>query len=181
MQSGLTGRMSFSEQKNRNNKGNKSKNKEKTIEDLMQDLMTNESQVNPRKGKVTYKVASAAQALHEGQALGADVIIVDPPRKGLDEEVLTQLCKPHNPKQEYAEDPMFLTGPKYSINWANDVHTLIYVSCGFDALARDCDQLIKGNAGWRLESATGFVLFPGSNHVETLAVFKRKAGRQQGY
>ncbi len=129
------------------------------------------------RGKVSYMVASAATALHEGQALGADVLIVDPPRKGLEEAVLTQLCKPHNPNQAFVEDPMFLDGPKYAVNWTNDVHTLIYVSCGFDALARDCDQLLKGNAGWRLESATGYVLFPGSNHVETVAIFKRKAGR----
>ena len=61
----------------------------------------------------------------------------------------------------------------------NDVNTLIYVSCGFDALARDCDRLLKGNAGWKLESATGYVLFPGSNHVETLAIFKRRAGGQR--
>jgi len=97
---------------------------------------------------------------------------------GLEEEVLVQLCKPHNPKQTYAEDPMFLDGPRYATNWANDVHTLIYVSCGFDALASDCDRLLKGNAGWKLESATGYVLFPGTNHVETVAVFKRRAGRE---
>jgi tRNA/tmRNA/rRNA uracil-C5-methylase (TrmA/RlmC/RlmD family) len=130
------------------------------------------------RGKVTYTVASAASALHKGEALGADVLIVDPPRKGLEEEVLVQLCKPHNPKQGYTEDPMFLQGPKYSTNWVNDVETLVYVSCGFDALARDCDRLLKGNAGWKLESATGYVLFPGSNHVETVAVFKRRAGRE---
>jgi len=163
------------------NKGNSSKG-EKTIEDLMNDLIAGDShkqtEMNPRKGKVSYMVASAAKALHEGQALGADVILVDPPRKGLEEEVLTQLCKPHNPNQDYAEDPMFLNGPRHSINWTNDAHTLIYVSCGFDALARDSDRLLKGNAGWRLESATGYVLFPGSNHVETVAVFKRRAGTQ---
>ena len=156
---------------------------EKTIEDLLQDIMNDghntEAPINPRKGKVSYMVASAAKALHEGQALGADVIIVDPPRKGLEEEVLVQLCKPHNPNQDYTEDLMFLQGPKYSINLANDASTLIYVSCGFDALARDCDRLLKGNAGWRLESSTGYVLFPGSNHVETVAVFKRRASTKE--
>jgi len=50
---------------------------------------------------------------------------------------------------------------------------LIYVSCGFDALARDSDGLLTSNAGWKLESATGYVLFPGSNHVETVVVLRR--------
>ncbi len=170
-------------------KGSKTKNQsdtgEKTLEDIMQGILNEDasssSSINPRKGKVSYMVASAAKALNEGQALGADVIIVDPPRKGLEDEVLTQLCKPHNPNQDYTEDKMFLSGPRHAINWTNDAHTLIYVSCGFDALARDCDQLLKGNAGWRLDSATGYVLFPGSNHVETVAVFKRRAGRQEYY
>lgn len=159
---------------------------EKTLEDLMQDMMSGQDSDFPKetngvgpKGKITYMVASASKALHEGQALGADTLIVDPPRKGLEEEVLVQLCKPHNPNQMYTEDKMFLDGPRYAVNWVNDVNTLIYVSCGFDALARDCDRLLKGNAGWKLESATGYVLFPGSNHVETLAIFKRRAGGQR--
>jgi 23S rRNA (uracil1939-C5)-methyltransferase len=187
MPSEVTGRISMRKQ-NKMKKGLKNKkhgdkgNSEKTMAELMEDIMNDDyndaPSVNPRKGKVSYMVASAAKALHEGQALGADVIIVDPPRKGLEEEVLIQLCKPFNPNQDYTEDPLFLNGPKYSVNWANDAHTLIYVSCGFDALARDCDRLMKGNAGWRLESATGYVLFPGSNHVETVAIFKRRAGRE---
>lgn len=185
MPSEITGR-TFSKQNNGREKVKKQGKKssgEKTLEDLMEDMMKGDfddrSSINPRKGKVTYMVGSAAKALYEGQALGADVIIVDPPRKGLEEEVLLQLCKPHNPNQDYTEDPMFLNGPRYSQNWANDAQTLIYVSCGFDGLARDCDQLLKGNAGWRLESSTGYVLFPGSNHVETVAVFRRRAGREE--
>jgi hypothetical protein len=167
-------------QSNRNKSNDQT---DRTLEEIMQEMMDGngddrDGQAPDPRGKVTYTVASAASALHKGEALGADVLIVDPPRKGLEEEVLVQLCKPHNPKQGYTEDPMFLQGPKYSTNWVNDVETLVYVSCGFDALARDCDRLLKGNAGWKLESATGYVLFPGSNHVETVAVFKRRAGRE---
>ena len=163
-------------------KQNKNSNKERTLEEIMSGIIDGSRRESSdtlasRKGKVSYMVGTAANALFEGQALGADVLIVDPPRKGLEEPVLEQLSKPHNPKQDYTEDPVLLSGPKYSINWTNNVHTLIYVSCGFDALARDCDRLLKGNAGWKLESATGYVLFPGSNHVETVAIFKRRAGR----
>jgi len=188
MPSEITGRIPISKRKSYSNKSSRKKKKsEKTLEDVMQEMMleegnsgraASESSIDPRKGKVSYKVASAAKALYEGQALGADVLIVDPPRKGLEEDVLVQLCKPHNPNQDYTEDPVLLQGPRYKSNFVNDAHTLIYVSCGFDAFARDCDRLLKGNAGWRLQSATGYVLFPGSNHVETIAIFKRRAGRQ---
>ena len=99
---------------------------EKTLEEVMQEMMNGEEADSPQetsgvgpKGKITYMVASASKALHEGQALGADTLIVDPPRKGLEEEVLVQLCKPHNPNQLYTEDKMFLDGPRYSVNWVS--------------------------------------------------------------
>jgi 23S rRNA (uracil1939-C5)-methyltransferase len=124
--------------------------------------------------KTSYMVASAAKALRAGQALGAQVLIVDPPRKGLEDEVIEELIKPFDPDQPYAESPTYLTRSDDKVNWTNDVQTLIYVSCGFDALARDCEKLLNSRAGWMLESATGYVLFPGSDHVETLCVFQRR-------
>jgi 23S rRNA (uracil1939-C5)-methyltransferase len=123
--------------------------------------------------KTSYMVASAAKALRAGQALGAQVLIVDPPRKGLEDEVVEELCKPFDPDQPYAESPTYLTRSDDKVSWTNDVQTLIYVSCGFDALARDTEKLLNSRAGWMLESATGYVLFPGSDHVETLCVFRR--------
>ena len=124
--------------------------------------------------RISYSVSDAAAALKAGQALGASVLLVDPPRKGLEDEVLDELCKPVNPKQPLVESPTLLALSDESVNWTNDVQRLIYVSCGFDALARDCDRLLSSSAGWMLESAAGYVLFPGSNHVETLCVFCRK-------
>jgi tRNA/tmRNA/rRNA uracil-C5-methylase (TrmA/RlmC/RlmD family) len=131
------------------------------------------SEVEPSE-RVTYMQASAASALYRGQALGANVLIVDPPRKGLDEVVLQQLSQRINPNQMYAEESTLISHlPRHTVNWTNDVRSLIYVSCGFDALARDLDALLTSNAGWKLESATGYVLFPGSNHVETVVVLRR--------
>ena len=124
--------------------------------------------------KTSYLVATAAAALKAGQALGANVMIVDPPRRGLEDEVLDELCKPFNLLQDYVESTTVLTTPDKRVNWTNDVKTLIYVSCGFDALARDTERLLSSRGGWMLESATGYVLFPGSDHVETLAVFQRE-------
>ena len=78
----------------------------------------------------------------------ADLIIVDPPRKGLDEEVVTALCQERAPRQ------------------------LIYVSCGFPAFSRDFQSLtIRGE--WKLAHAEGHILFPGSDAIETLAFFTR--------
>jgi hypothetical protein len=110
--------------------------------------------------KASYLVASAAEALKAGQAL--------------EDDVLDELCKPFNPKQPCVESSDMLTVPDYLVNWVNDVQTLIYVSCGFDALARDCEKLLSSGGGWKLESATGYILFPGSNHVETLCIFRRR-------
>lgn len=177
----ITGRTPRSfEKSDGKQKGKKSRrNKEDNLismQDMLAKLNGEEENYTTEKPSVTYTVANAASALYAGQALGADVLIVDPPRKGLEEPVLKQLCQPINLNQPYAEtaNALKLTDiPSHLINWTNDVRTLIYVSCGFDALARECDQLLKSNAGWELESATGYVLFPGSNHVETVVVFKR--------
>ena len=53
-----------------------------------------------------------------------------------------------------------------------DLKTLVYVSCGFDALKRDAEWL-EEKGGWKLVSGEGRVHFPGADAVETLAVFKR--------
>lgn len=123
--------------------------------------------------KISYIVATAGDALKAGQALGADVLVVDPPRKGLEEEVLEELSKSFNQNQPFVESSTVLTIPDDMVNWTNDVETLVYVSCGFDALVSDCERLLSSRGGWALESATGYLLFPGSNHVETVCIFKR--------
>jgi tRNA/tmRNA/rRNA uracil-C5-methylase (TrmA/RlmC/RlmD family) len=76
---------------------------------------------------------------------------VDPPRKGLDQEVI---------------DVLLDTSPTYS-----GPIRLVYVSCGFKALERDLQVL---GTKWKILHAEGFVLFPGSNHIETLVVMDRK-------
>ena len=55
---------------------------------------------------------------------------------------------------------------------AASVERLVYVSCGFDALQRELGLLLKSQL-WTLAHAEAHVLFPGSDHVETLAVFDR--------
>jgi 23S rRNA (uracil1939-C5)-methyltransferase len=48
---------------------------------------------------------------------------------------------------------------------------LVYLSCGYAALERDAAALVAG--GWRVASAVAFVFFPGTDALETLAVFDR--------
>lgn len=81
----------------------------------------------------------------------ADVVIVDPPRAGVSEACLAELANP----------PL-----------ASPLRRLIYVSCGFEAFQRDAKVLISGQ--WEAHAAHGYILFPGSNHIELLCVFDRK-------
>jgi hypothetical protein len=52
------------------------------------------------------------------------------------------------------------------------VRRLVYLSCGWPALQRDAAALAA--AGWVLAPpAHGFLFFPGTDALETLAVFDR--------
>jgi len=98
---------------------------------------------------IRYEPKSAAQMVQDGALRTADVVIVDPPRKGLEPSVSAALAASKN-----------------------NVQLLVYVSCGFDAFQRDY-QILQGG-GWRVARAEGHILFPGSNAIETLAFFVRE-------
>lgn len=95
--------------------------------------------------KVEFTVLDAK----EGSSIlqGKDLVIVDPPRKGLATQLLADLLK------------------------SKDLKTLVYLSCGFDSFKRDSVQIKKG--GFELAFAKSYLFFPGTNHIETLAIFKR--------
>jgi 23S rRNA (uracil1939-C5)-methyltransferase len=76
-----------------------------------------------------------------------DVLIVDPPRKGLGAPLSDHL----------AERPPA---------------RLLYVSCGLDSFLEDTARLI-GRGKLRLASLMAFNLFPYTDHIETLARFER--------
>ena len=50
---------------------------------------------------------------------------------------------------------------------------LVYMSCGWTSFVRDSNAL-TGSGHWQLMSAKAFVFFPGTDSLETLAMFKRK-------
>ena len=95
------------------------------------------------RAKVEVVPGAAGAALQA--ASGVDVVIADPPRKGLDAELLDHLVE-HPPGR------------------------LIYVSCGLASFLRDAARLTAGG-GLRLRSLAAFNLMPFTEHVETVACF----------
>lgn len=75
-----------------------------------------------------------------------DVVLVDPPRAGLEKRVLDGILK-LNPR------------------------VIAYVSCDPSTLARDAGRLING--GYQLKNVTPFDLFPQTYHIESISLFER--------
>ena len=80
---------------------------------------------------------------------GANIVIADPPRKGLDQALLSALKENAHLQQ------------------------LLYISCGWKSFKHDAQQLL--DAGWKMQKVAGYLFFPGTNHVELLANFRRTA------
>jgi tRNA/tmRNA/rRNA uracil-C5-methylase (TrmA/RlmC/RlmD family) len=80
-------------------------------------------------------------------ASGAEVVIADPPRKGLDPELIEFLC-------------------------ASAPARFIYVSCGLDSFLADAARLTSGGT-LQLTALTAFNLLPYTEHVEIVARFER--------
>lgn len=80
-------------------------------------------------------------------ALGAQVVIADPPRKGLDPELTDQLSE--QPPERF-----------------------VYVSCAIESFLRDTARLICPGR-LRLTALTAFNLLPFTEHVETIAQYDR--------
>lgn len=99
--------------------------------------------------KLSFFIASSAEQLNLLE--GADVCIVDPPRKGLETRV-----------REAIIDSQSLT-------------KLFYISCHFDSFRKDCEAILASDK-WRLIDATSYLFFPGTNHIEIFAIFEKKSG-----
>lgn len=84
---------------------------------------------------------------HNGETAHADVIVVDPPRKGCDETLLETIVKMQPEK-------------------------VVYVSCDSATLARDLKYLCAN--GYEIKMCRGVDQFPQSVHVETVVLLGRK-------
>ena len=85
---------------------------------------------------------------HNGETAHADVIVVDPPRKGCDETLLETIVKMQPEK-------------------------VVYVSCDSATLARDLKYLCEN--GYEIRKVRGVDQFPETVHVETVVKLVRKA------
>ena len=137
--------------------------------------------------RVEYEGGSAAGAVRRGDALGCDVLLVDPPRKGLDPSVLASLCeKPFvhagrekKPRRgggaELDDDFDDADDEGGELGRCADIARIVYVSCGVPSLLNDIAALRKSGE-WRLVHAEGHVLFVGADHVESVVVLDRVVG-----
>jgi tRNA/tmRNA/rRNA uracil-C5-methylase (TrmA/RlmC/RlmD family) len=98
------------------------------------------------RAKISVTPGPAANAFHT--AAGSQVVIADPPRKGLDPELSDYLSE-HAPER------------------------FIYVSCGLESLIKDCARLTS-RGKLRLTELTAYNLMPFTAHVETVARFERR-------
>ena len=94
------------------------------------------------------KAEEVLPAEYEKNGVYADVIVVDPPRKGCDEMCLNTILK---------------MAPK----------KVVYVSCDSATLARDLRILCEG--GYELKRVRACDQFCHSSHVETVCLLSRKA------
>lgn len=103
------------------------------------------------RARTTVHAGSAVE--HLGLLQHADVVIVDPPRRGLDAALCSALT-------------------------ARPAARLLYVSCGLDSFERDARALRA--AGYRLQALAVADLFPFTGHVETVAHFEPPARTAAG-
>ncbi len=89
--------------------------------------------------------------MYEEEGVSADVIVVDPPRKGCDEKCLETMVKMQPEK-------------------------IVYVSCDPATLARDLKYLAEN--GYGLEKWRGCDMFGGTGHVETVVLLSKLNTKQ---
>ena len=80
-----------------------------------------------------------------------DILIIDPPRKGMEKAVIDEIAK-------------------------SKIKDIIYVSCSPATLARDIK--IFNEKGYELKKIVGVDMFPNTLHVETVAYLSKKEGNK---
>lgn len=122
-----------------------------------------------------------------------DVLVVDPPRKGLEPEVMEQLLllDPHNSlkhkapaqnKKKIFSDVDETEAAEHvddSTQRKRTLKRLIYVSCGFEAFQRDC-QMLTGEAaalkGYTVSQTTSYPTAPGATGPLAIAQQHQRGG-----
>lgn len=114
------------------------------------DAAVRDAEINARENGVEnarFICGDAAKAAEQlkNENISADVVILDPPRKGCDEALLKTVANDFAPER------------------------IVYVSCDVATLARD--TAILESLGYKLQEYTPCDLFPRTAHCETIAWF----------
>lgn len=117
------------------------------VPDAVENAKENAKRCGVENARFICADAKEAAAQLAAENLHPDVIVVDPPRKGCDLEVLQAIAA---------------MAPK----------RLVMISCNSASLARDCKELEA--LGYHLEKAAPVDLFPRTTHVETVVLLSRK-------
>ncbi len=88
----------------------------------------------------------AAAERERGMKIDADVVILDPPRKGSTPELIKYIA-------------------------SRSIGRVVYVSCAPDTLARDC--VLFRECGYEIGEVTPVDMFPRTGHVETVCLMSR--------
>lgn len=116
------------------------------VPDAVENAKENAKRCGVENARFICADAKEAAAQLAAENLHPDVIVVDPPRKGCDLEVLQAIAA---------------MAPK----------RLVMISCNSASLARDCKEL--GALGYHLEKAVPVDLFPRTTHVETVCLLSK--------
>ena len=116
------------------------------VPDAVENAKENAKRCGVENARFICADAKEAAAQLAAENLHPDVIVVDPPRKGCDLEVLQAIAA---------------MAPK----------RLVMISCNSASLARDCKELKA--LGYHLEKAAPVDLFPRTTHVEAVALLSR--------
>lgn len=117
------------------------------VPDAVENAKENAKRCGVENARFICADAKEAAAQLAAENLHPDVIVVDPPRKGCDIEVLQAIAA---------------MAPK----------RLVMISCNSASLARDCKELEA--LGYHLEKAAPVDLFPRTTHVETVVLLGRE-------
>jgi 23S rRNA (uracil1939-C5)-methyltransferase len=97
--------------------------------------------------RCTFVAGDVAEALEQGLLQEPAAVLLDPPRKGLEEGVVASLLRQRPP-------------------------LVAYLSCDPATLARDLGRL-TGEGGFRVNRVQPLDFFPNTSHVEVLALLDR--------
>ncbi len=109
--------------------------------------LAKERLAQPLQNKLSYLVGKAQECLSLVE--GAEVCIVDPPRKGLGHDLMRKILNTKGIKQ------------------------VVYVSCEWKSLERDLEYMKVHHKEWKVLWASSYLFFPGTNQIETLLFLQR--------